>query len=423
MTVLSRQSVELEQNPWKLAVLSSMADYLDAGSIVAIAASLAIWEGQYHIGSSTVGLITALGPNALAAGIGAIVGGRLGDAIGRKRIYQFDLLLYAAGLLFFVFAQNVPMLVAGSVVVGFTVGIDIPTSWALLSEGSPRRSRGRMMGVTGILWNLGPVVVLALAVAVAPLGQWGPRIIFAHLFVISIVTWVLRNGMGESLRWKEQRASQPGNPFSFGKIRELASRASGQGLAFTGVVFLFWNLAAGTNGVFLPYILRTVGAQGQAGSVAIQGLGFLCGAVSVALVFMPFADGRGRRLMFSAGAAMQAVAFLLFALFPLTTMVAVANVVLFGIGQGMSQYPIIRVWLNELFPTSVRATAQGLVYGGVRVVLFFWSLAVPVIAAVGVSALGWLLAGFLVVSGVTGIIFMPDTAGKTLEEIHAERFS
>lgn len=410
-----------EKDPWKLAILSSMADYIDAGSIVAIAASLAVWGKEFSIQSATVGLLTALGPNALAGGIGAIVGGRLGDAIGRKRIYQFDLLLYALGTLFFVFAQNVPMLMIGSIVVGFAVGIDVPTSWALISEGCPGRSRGRMMGVTSVLWNLGPVVVLALAVAVAPLGKWGPPILFGHLFVLAIVTWILRNGMAESQRWKERRAGESGNPLSFQKIRELFTKTSGKSLAFTASVFLFWNLAAGTNGVFLPYILRTVGAQGQAGSVAIQGLGFLCGLLSVALIFMPLADGGRRRAMFSIGAALQAIAFLLFALFPLTTGIAIANVVLFGIGQGMAQYPMIRVWLNELFPTSVRTTAQGLVYGAVRIVLFFWSLAVPVIAVVGVSTLGWLLTAFLLISGVIGALFMPNTAGKTLEQIEAER--
>jgi len=424
MTVVNPPAVEVQaNNPWKLALLSSMADYLDAGSIVAIGASLAIWKTQYGIGTWTVGLVSALGPNALAAGLGAIVGGRLGDAIGRKRIYQFDLLLYAAGLLLFIFANGLPMIIAGSVVVGFMVGIDIPTSWALLSEGSPGRSRARMMGVTGILWNLGPVVVLSVAFGVAHLGAWGPRIIFGHLFVLALVTWVLRNGMGESLRWKEQRDSETGNMLSFAKIRELASRSSGKAIAFTGVVFLFWNLAAGTNGVFLPYILRTVGSQSQGTSVAIQGLGFLCGIISVALIFMPFGDGGRRRLMFAVGAALQAVAFLMFALFPLTTPVAIANVVLFGVGQGMSQYPMIRVWLNELFPTSIRTTAQGLVYGAVRIAIFGWSLAVPTIAAVGVVTLGWILAGFLTVSGIVGVIFMPNTAGKSLEEIQAERAS
>ena len=411
-------------NPWKLAILTSMADYIDAGSIVAIAASLAIWAKAFNMGSSTVGIVTALGPNALAAGIGALLGGRLGDAIGRKTIYQYDLLLYAFGTLWFVFAVDTWMLIVGSLIVGFGVGVDIPTSWALLGEGSPTRSRSKMMGVTNIFWSMGPVVVLALAIVVAPLELLGARIIFAHLTIIALITWFFRRGMGESIRWqsaREESAGDTANPLAMSKIRDLFSQSSTRALAFTGGVFLFWNLAAGTNGVFFPYLIRTLGAQSQAASVALQGLGFFVGIIAVAAIFMPFSDYARRRLMFGTGATLQALAFLLFVLFPLTTPVALANVILFGFGGGIGQYPFIRVWLQELFPTSVRATAQGLVYGSVRIALFGWSLFVPVLAATSIETVALLLTIFLTISGIVGIIWMPNTAGKSLEEIQAER--
>lgn len=397
-----------------------MADYIDGGSIVAISASLAIWQTSIGVGAGMVGLIAALGPNALAGGIGAIVGGRLGDAIGRKRIYQFDLLLYAFGTLWFIFALNSPMIIIGSVLVGLAVGIDVPTSWALLGEASPRRSRSRLMGLTNLLWNFGPVVVLLIALAVSSIGMLGTRIIFAQLFVVAIVTYIFRRGVAESARWKTQSAGG-GSPLSFKRIRDLASRVSRKGLTFTALVFFFWSLASATNGIFTPYILRTVGGQSQGASVALSALGFLLGIVSVGTVFMPFADSMRRRTIFAIGAALQVIAFLLFVFFPLTTPIALGNVVLFGFGGGMAQFPFIRVWFSELFPTSVRATAQGLVYGGVRVLLFFWSLAVPVIATVGVKPLGVLLAIFLFISGGVGVVFMPNTAGKSLEQIQDEQ--
>ena len=64
---------------WKWTVLAGMASYLDAGSIVALAAGLALWQQYLGMSSTTVGLLAALGPNAVGAAIGALIGGRLAN--------------------------------------------------------------------------------------------------------------------------------------------------------------------------------------------------------------------------------------------------------------------------------------------------------------------------------------------------------
>lgn len=76
---------------WYWTALSAMASYLDAGSIVAIAAGLALWAEFLNLSNSTIGLLAAFGPNAIGAAIGAVIGGRLGDLLGRKRIYQYGM--------------------------------------------------------------------------------------------------------------------------------------------------------------------------------------------------------------------------------------------------------------------------------------------------------------------------------------------
>src|SRR5919197_975612 len=113
---------------WRWTVLASMASYIDAGSIV--------------------GLLAAFSSNAISTAVGALIGGRLGDLWGRKRIYQFDLLVYAFGILWIVFAQSTWMLFVGYVLVGLAVGADVPTSWSLVGEFSPNRARARLLGLT-----------------------------------------------------------------------------------------------------------------------------------------------------------------------------------------------------------------------------------------------------------------------------------
>ena len=84
---------------WKWSALAGMASYLDAGSIVALAAGLALFQTYLGLTATDVGALAAIGPNALGCAIGSVIGGRLGDKLGRKRIYQYDLLVYAAGIL------------------------------------------------------------------------------------------------------------------------------------------------------------------------------------------------------------------------------------------------------------------------------------------------------------------------------------
>ncbi|MGH9059107.1 MAG: MFS transporter, partial [Acidimicrobiales bacterium] len=124
---------------WKWSVLAGMASYLDAGSIVALGSGLALFQAYLGLSSGAVGVLAAIGPNAIGCALGAFVGGRLGDRLGRKRIYKYDLLVYAAGILCIALAVNAPMLFIGTFVVGVAVGADVPTSLALVGEFSPAK--------------------------------------------------------------------------------------------------------------------------------------------------------------------------------------------------------------------------------------------------------------------------------------------
>jgi inositol transporter-like SP family MFS transporter len=68
----------------------------------------------------------------------------------------------------------------------------------------------------------------------------------------------------------------------------------------------------------------------------------------------------------------------------------------------------------------LRGTAQGLTFAVVRVALGAWSFFVPVLAHVRFAALMWTLAGFLLVSGLIGVIWGPRNEGKSLKQIEAE---
>jgi len=414
---------------WKNTILAGLANYIDAGSIVAGAAGLTLWTTMFHLSSSYVGLIGAISSNAISAGVGALIGGRLCDKLGRKKIYQWDMLFYAFGLLFIIFAASSWMLLAGYVIAGLAVGADVPASWTLIAELAPDGARGKHSGVAQVLWYCGPVVVLLLSLALSPLGVLGIRIVFAHLFVLALCLWFARRRMKESEIWVaaeravRERAARAGDAAvtSFGHVRELFNRRNVGAMLFLIGMYGIWNLWAGTNGFFLPFILRTVGSESQAMSVTIQCVSFAAGIASIYFIFMRLVDRVDQKLLFGAGALLQVIGMLLLSLFRLTEPVALGYVLLCGIGGGFGQQSFFQLWSGELFPTLLRSTAQGLMFAVVRIGLGFWSLYVPTLTKNGFSTLAWILTGFVAFSGLIGFIFAPRNEGKTLDEIQRER--
>ncbi|GAA2789061.1 MFS transporter [Saccharopolyspora taberi] len=402
---------------WRWAALAAMASYIDAGSIVAAAAGLPLWESYLGLGSTTVGLLAAFSSNAISAAVGALIGGRLGDLFGRKRIYAWDLLVFAFGIAWIVFAVNLPMLFVGYVIVGLAVGADLPTSLALVAEFSPGRSRGRLLGLAQFAWTLGPMLTLLLAFVLAPLGLLGIRIVFAHLAVVAVVTWFLRRGIVESARWTEAAGA---DAVAASRLRDLLTPRYRNALLFTGSVYLLWNIAAGTNGAFLPYILQRAGAVDQATSVALQSLNSAVTMLAVVFLFMPLSDSRHRRPVFVVGALLQVVALGAFVLFPVGVGVAAVNVVLFGVGAACAGESFYKLWSQEMFPTMLRGTAQGLTFAVSRIALGFWSMLVPamVTSSFGVAGMSAVMMAMLVLFGVIGAVFMPDSAGRSLDQLH-----
>lgn len=396
----------VERVPVRRTVLACMADYIDAGSIVAASSGLALWSAEFGMSKSTVGLLGALGTNAASYAVGALIGGRLGDLFGRKRIYQYDLLLYILGGLLVVAAFNGVTLFAGLIIMGLAVGADVPTSWALVGEIAPQRSRGKAIGLTSVFWSLGPVVSLLLALAVADLGVLGIRIVFGQLVLVAFVTWFLRRRMGESEIWSAAQADRA--QVSAAQLRELLRPGLAKPLVFVFAVHTLGSVAAGTFGFFLPYILKTVGAKGQAASVGLNALNFALVGLGVGLLFMPLVDRVNRRLLYGVAGLFSVVAALLLIIFPVTNSVAiVAFIVINALASSCGQEQLYRVWCQELFPTMLRSTAQGTIIFAQKMLLAGWSLVVPLIVARSFTAFAWILAIATFLSVLIGTVYMP----------------
>src|SRR3954452_281866 len=298
---------DVSRDQWRKTALAAMANYIDAGSIVAGAVALPLWAKQFGFGSDFVSLLGAMSSNAISAGIGALVGGRICDLFGRKKIYQYDLLLYAFGALWIVFAQAPWMLLFGYFVVGLTVGADVPASWTLITETAPAEARGRLAGLAQVLWYVGAIAPLVLGIALLGLGDWMPRILFAQLFVVALITWGLRQGMVESELWKRAQEKAQG---ATGAFSTLFQRRHIRALAFLIVMYGVWNLVAGTYGFFFPYILKAVGSTSDRATYALQAIWVAATSISVATLYRPLIDRVGGRRLLVWASVLQVLGFL-----------------------------------------------------------------------------------------------------------------
>ena len=326
--------VRVTREQWHKTILAAMANYIDSGSIVAGAVALPLWTKQFGFGSSFVSFLGAFSSNAISAGLGALIGGRICDLLGRKKIYQWDLLLYAFGVLWIVFAQAGWMLLVGYFIVGLTVGADVPASWTLITETAPTRARGRLAGTAQIFWYVGTLVPLMLGIALLGLGDTMPRILFAQLFVVALVTWALRQGIVESVVWTRARDE---SPRSGRAIRELLQGRHVRALVFLILMYGIWNLVAGTYGFFFPYILDAVGSTTPRATYALQAIWFLSTALAVGGIYMPLVDRVSRRNLLVWSTLLQVVAFIPFIFLHVTFAVALFNVLLFGVGAGIGR--------------------------------------------------------------------------------------
>ena len=264
-----------------------------------------------------------------------------------------------------------------------------------------------------MFWYVGTLVPLVLGIALLGLGDTMPRILFAQLFLVAIITWALRQRIAESELWSRAHEKASG---AAGAFTQLFDRRHVRALAFLILMYGIWNLVAGTYGFFFPYILQAVGTTTPRATYALQAIWFASTAVSVAALYMPLVDRVSRRKLLLCSSVLQVLAFIPFIFLHATFVVALFNVLLFGVGAGIGQQSLFQLWSGELFPTLLRSSAQGFMFGVVRIALGGWILLLPTIEKAGFSTLSLVLAALLLISGALGIAFAPDTRGRDLEE-------
>lgn len=414
-----------KQGSLKATITVAMSNYLEAGSIVAGAGGLTLWMEYLNLNDAKLGLLGALSANGFGSAIGAFLGGILVDKFGRKFIYKYDLLVYMLGILLITFSFNFPMLLVGYVVTGIAVGAAIPAAWTYIAEEAPKGERAARVGWGQFAWSIGPAITLFLSVLLAPLGLLGSRIIFAQLFVVALITWIMQQQINESTIWteeKEKSRKETGKQDVSWK-QLFTVQANLKAIVLLVGIYVFWNLVAGVMGYFMPYIYETVGGLSASQANLLQGFLWTLTVAATYFVFIKLGDRVNRKLLYGIGAGMGIAAWLVLTFGGMGMFELFTFVVLWGITAGFGAQAFYGLWAGELFHTRYRAKAQGFIFALARIAVGLISLVVPLmISSLGFQAAGLIMIGFLVIAAVVGLIMAPETRGKSLEEIQEERY-
>ena len=203
-------------------------------------------------------------------------------------------------------------------------------------------------------------------------------------------------------------------------------------------MYLTWNLAAGTNGQFMPYLYAAAGNIDATGQSLLGVVQWVLVAVCSLAIFSRFGDVISHRVLFGASALLALLSWIAIAVFGLAIQsgdtesmgwVLWVYVILWGISAGFSAQCFYALWGTELFPTQYRGGAQGIMFFLVRGALGIWSLVGvgAIMGDISTNPAGFFPAAVimcvvLLISLVVGVIWCPKTQGKTLDQITEERY-
>jgi inositol transporter-like SP family MFS transporter len=393
----------IEKRLWKVATLSGMASYLDAALIVSIGVNLAIYRDAYDMGVWMAGAISAIVTICIA--VGSLVGGRLADVFGRRRLYNLDILCYAVGAIIITLAPDDITLLVGVLLAGLAAGADLPTSLAVVSDAAPDHARGRLIAFTQVMWMLGIIVVVFVGFALSDTGMLGARLITGHLAVAALVTWHLRSRLelatGPDPEQDQVAADKPAAEQGVA-LRNIWTRAALVPMLATFAFYVTWGLGANTMGQFTTYLLVTVSGASQSVATGIN-LACLPIGLLLTLAFVRIADGPQRDRMFYIATLVQIAAFTIGTL----TLGAIVGFLVFYVLYQLS-YPFAgeanyKVWSQLTLPADTRGTTQGITYAVSRGVFAGVAFVTPALLDRSPSLLLWVITGCMALSALAGL--------------------
>ncbi|MEE9263656.1 MAG: MFS transporter, partial [Vicinamibacteria bacterium] len=348
----------------------------------------------------------------LSSAAGGVLFGILADRIGRTRALMASILVYSVFTAACGLSQNVLQLAVFRILLGFGMGGEWACGAALVAETWPPQHRGKAMGIMQSAWAVGYGAAAAVTAIVLPNFGW--RAVFFVGILPALVTLWIRRSVPEPEIWLRSRERTDEEHIGIGTIFAPPYLRSTLLATFmnAGTMFAWWGLFT-----WIPSYLRLPPEEGGAGLtivgssvwIIVLTVGQWFGYVTFGFV----ADAIGRKRAYLIYLLTAAVLVPIYGSTRNPTALLVLGPFLAFFGTGyFSGFGTISA---ELFPTRIRATAQGLTYNIGRIA----SAAAPFVVGELAKTYGLGMAfnvtaaAFLFSAALAALL--PETRGKSLE--------
>lgn len=390
-------------------IAAALGWMLDAFDVMLYALVLAALMRDLDLTKDVAGLLGSV--TLVASAIGGVAFGVIADRFGRTRALMASILVYSVFTAACGFAQSALQLAVFRVGLGLGMGGEWASGAALVSETWPAEHRGKALGFMQSAWAVGYGLAALVTGLVLPTFGWR-AVFFVGVLPALFTVWIRRSVPEPEVWTAAKRTSTPGRRGSLGRV-------FAEGRASVTVVLTLMNACCmfawwGFN-LWIPAYLSLPAGEGGVGLTTTQ-MAWLIGAMQVGtwLGYVTFgfvADAVGRKRSYVT--YLIAAAVLLFAYAStrdVRLLIALGPFVAFF---GSGYFTGFGAITAELYPTDIRATAQGLTYNTGRLA----SAAAPFVVgslaqrhgfgtAFSVAAMSFVLAA-------GAWIWLPETKGRS----------
>jgi putative MFS transporter len=368
--------------------------------------------------------------------VGSFGQGQFSDRLGRKNIYQFNLLLFGAFTIAGAFAPSVIWLAVLRFIAGVGLGAEQPLAFAYAGEYAPKRIRGRILALVHFIggacvWPIASLFTLTFR------DQLGWRGVWIVIGIGALIVWVFRFTLPESPRWlathgrgddaigvlkklgiagptekliEDAASNTKSDPFLV-VWRQFPLRVIAAMFCFSA----FFGVAIGL-GTWLPNIMNGKGFTITKSLTYTFGMTL---AVPCASLFMMYAlDNIGRKRTAVGAFICAGLMAIVFANAATDMQLLIAGFIMIFFYQVAGNS--IQIFASEVFPTNARASGFGMA-AGVGRLMTAWI--VPAILLIqnnyGLTAVFVSIAIVLAIAAFSATQMGPESRQKGLDEVAA----